>query len=288
MTCSVSDPFCDYLRVSYAPERSPASELVEVVSGLGGYCESSGNGVTSYRVGDGLLRCEVRRKWELLSLSGGVLQLLRTVGQFNDVLALLASEPYRVTRLDAALDLPQDGADVVASLRRQYPRECSLSRKSLPVTSLLGSRMDGRESGTFYVGHRTRARATARVYDKTLEAWVKRREVLPPTVRYEVTAGREFGATLRDASMPSSLFWHIASPSLLQAPPGVEPWSAREFEGWEAHVPDRTPAELLGLRVGNSPDLASMIDLADSLGASGRPHLLRLLARRLALEDRLC
>jgi hypothetical protein len=152
---------------------------------------------------------------------------------------------------------------------------------------ILGSRLDGMQSGTLYVGHRSRARATARVYDKMKEAWDNRREVLPPTTRYEVTASRDFGATLRDAYSPASLFWHIASPSLLAAPPGVVPWVSSDPEGWEFKPSDKLPSQVLRDRVEFSSELASLVDYADRDNGPGRDYLLRLLARKLGLEDRL-
>ena len=70
------------------------------------------------------------------------------------------------------------------------------------------------------LGHRTAARMTARVYDKSFEALKNRGEVYPlPVTRYEVTARKDSGVTLRDAAEPAAIFWHIASPALIPSKP---------------------------------------------------------------------
>jgi hypothetical protein len=122
---------------------------------------------------------------------------------------------------------------------------------------------------------------SARVYDKSFEALQERGQLIPPTTRYEVTATRHVGATLRDAAEPGPLFFHFASPSLLEAPPGVPPWESRESCAWEYQKPDLTPFEVLKRRVERSPDLAALEDLAATLGDEGRLVLARLIARRL-------
>jgi len=153
------------------------------------------------------------------------------------------------------------------------------------VRLLLDVRGDGRETGTFYVGHRTAARATARVYDKAWERLQRANETCPPRTRYEVTVRKDYGATLRDAAEPRRLFWHVASPALLDAPDDVEPWDSGWGGGWRAvDLPDPLPAEVLGRRVEFSPELAMLADIADRMGPEGRVWLARRLLAKLGVE----
>jgi hypothetical protein len=176
-----------------------------------------------------------------------------------------------------------DAADVIPSLMARYPDgRVNLSRKALQVSRMLQVREDGRESGTFYVGHRSKARYTARVYDKSLEALVRRGELLPTTTRFEVTACKDSGATLRDAALPTAIFWHIAAPALLKRPEGVPMWVPNQDLGWTAPAPSFNPAEVLQRRVESSAELEAFLQVADSMGSSGRSYLLHLITRRLS------
>lgn len=181
-----------------------------------------------------------------------------------------------------------DGADLVGLMRRRYPSgSVNLSRKAVPTSALLAVRpSDGKETGTWYAGRRTRARYTARVYDKAWEALQKRGELMPPTARVEVTAaGGDSGATLRDAAMPAALFWHIASPSLLDAPEGTPVWTPNQDLGWTAPTRDFDPAALLRRRVESFALLDALALVADELGPNGRDYLLHLIEARLRAPE---
>lgn len=133
-------------------------------------------------------------------------------GAWQEFLAILGSSPHAVTRVDLAVDLAMDGADLVDAMRARYPSGMvNLGRKSISTTLFLSVRPDGRETGTWYAGHRTKARATARVYDKAHQLWERDGTITLPRARVEVTARKGYGATLRDAALPEALFWHIAS-----------------------------------------------------------------------------
>ncbi|MNZ80335.1 Replication initiation factor [compost metagenome] len=220
-----------------------------------------------------------------VSISGGACAALRDLRLFEQALWVLHSSPHKVTRLDAALDLPMDAADVIQALCTRYPAgRVNLGRKALPVTRLTSTRMDGRESGTYYVGHRTAARFTARVYDKTLEALEKRGEVIPTRTRFEVTARKDSGATLRDAGLPEAIFWHIAAPALLQRPEGIPVWSPNTDAAWAAPARVFDPAETLRRRVEGSAELDALLGVADAMGSAGRSYLLHLLAKRVQAD----
>lgn len=277
--------FCDWLDVTFSPTDCPYPELNLLLLGAGFEVSRDAAGVRCYLPPDGargMVQVSHKARYAKVSLSGGACAALRALRLFEQVLWVLASSPHKVTRLDAALDLPTDAADVLAALQSRYPGGVvNLGRKGLPVTRMLATRGDGRESGTYYVGHRTAARFTARVYDKALEADSKRGELLPPTTRFEVTARKDSGATLRDAGVPSAIFWHIAAPALLNRPEGVPMWVPDLEAAWSAPPRLYQPAEVLQRRVEASPELDALLELADTLGPQGRRHLLHLLARRI-------
>jgi hypothetical protein len=297
MTCSPTEIFCDWLDTTYSPDSPVIDSTKYWAQSHGAMCFFSDDKVSSYRFGGegtasgadntGVLRFETAKHYSKISASGQVLAYLRSVGLFMDYLSEVSDDAHNVSRIDVSMDLPLDGAGVISKLRRKFSGgTCQLGRKSLPVQYQLGVNSAGRETGTFYAGHRTKARTTAAIYDKAWEAFQKRGEQLPPTTRYEMRMKSEkgrAGASLRDAAEPERLFWHIASPTLLKAPKGVEAWSSGWDGGWHYERPDKLlPAEVLARRIDFSPDLDSLIEVADSMGSGGRAYLLRLLERKVS------
>lgn len=287
MTCSpASDVFCDWLDVTYGPTDCPYPEVNRLLLDAGFVSRASKDYGTSLYVPPhphgGTLLIEHRSRWARISASGVCCEALRTSGHWMDYLSALSTAPHNVSRLDASLDRPVDGAIVIRELRARYPDgSARLGRKTLRAKTFLEVRRDGLESGTWYLGHRSRARTTARVYDKALELVTKYGETIAPTTRYEITAKSGSGVTLRDAAMPNDLFWHVASPALLQAPEGTNVWQSTDDLGWVS--PPRTfdPYALLSRRVDSLSDLDALALLADDLGPNGRATLLRLLDKRL-------
>lgn len=281
--------FTDWLDVTSPPDSSRTARVGLFLQSMDCSLVSSQAGVTSYQCGEGVVRVEQRSTWGRVSASGAALAHMRAVSMFLEYLSELSQGAHRVSRVDVALDLPVDGADSISEFRTTFSGGfAALSRKALPVSWMLENRpSDGRETGTMYLGHRCKARVTARMYDKAHEALRKRGEHVGPRTRYEITvrgeSGRE-GPTLRDAAEPTVLFWHYASPTLLQAPVGLSEWIPRSGEGWTYSRPDYLPADVLQRRVESSADLGGLIDLADSLGPHGRRHLLYLVSRRLGVN----
>lgn len=280
------DVFCDWLDVTYSPTDCPFPELNRFFLEAGFEVEQA-DGV-SYRYAvptvdpacRGSLLIELRARWARVSASGGVCGHLRDRGLWMDYLSVLSSSPHKVSRLDAALDLAMDGADLVDAMRKRYPTGAvCLGRKAVATSVLLAVREDGRETGTWYAGWRSRARVTARVYDKAQQMLVKFGQLVPPTGRVEVTV-RE-GVTLRDAAEPAAKFWHVASPALLQAPEGVPVWHYCEDLGWSAPKREFDPAAVLRRRVEAMAELDALAMVADDLGPEGRRYLVSLLEQRL-------
>lgn len=286
MTCSRSDLpiFCDWLDVTYSPDCAPFPAVNRLLLSAGFEAESADHTSFTYRLGRAFVMFGRSRGSMRASFSGAACSLFRNLGLWSELLSELSSVPHRVTRVDAALDLPMDGADLVDLMRRRYPGgTANLSRKASPTSSMLAVRpSDGRETGTWYVGNHKRTRYTARVYDKAWEALQKRGELMPPTARVEVTAkGGDSGATLRDAAEPAALFWHLASPAILDAPEGVSVWTPNRDLGWEAPKRDFDAAALLRRRVESLATLDALAAVADELGPEGRSYLLGLLETRL-------
>lgn len=280
---SLPASFCDWLDVTYSPVDCPYPELRLLLLGAGFEVSRDTGGCVVFLppTGRGVAKVTHASRFAKVSLSGGVCASLREARLWEEALSILGSSPHKVTRLDAAVDFPLDAADVISVLRGRYPSgSVNLGRKALPVKVMLAVRADGRESGTYYVGHRTAARHTLRVYDKALEMLEKYGQDLPPTTRVEVTARKDSGATLRDAALPSALFWHVAAPAIFLRPEGVPVWVPNTEMTYTA--PDRTyiPAEVLRKRVETSAELEVLLDVADSMGPSGRSYLLSLLQRR--------
>jgi hypothetical protein len=286
MTCSRSDlpVFCDWLDVTFSPECAPFPSVNRLLLDADFDAESVDGESYTYRNGRAVIMFGRTRGTMRASVSGSACALLRSIGRWNDLLSELSSVPHRVTRVDAAIDLPMDGADLVDLMRRRYASgSVNLTRKAVATSSFLAVRpADGRETGTWYAGRRSRARFTARVYDKAWEALEKRGEQMPPTARIEVTAGGgDSGATLRDAAMPAALFWHIAAPSLLDAPEGTPVWTPNQDLGWVAPTRKFNTAAVLQRRVESFAMLDALALLADDLGPEGRAYLLSLIEDRL-------
>jgi hypothetical protein len=286
MTCSPDDlpVICDWLDVTYAPDDWPYPDLNLLLLGAEFTVRREITGGSTYvpKDGYGAVKFITGAKFAKVSISGSACGALRDLGLWGDILFTLGTSPHRVTRLDGALDLLIDAAPVIAGLRARYPDgQVKLGRKALPVKVMLEVRPDGLESGTYYVGHRTAARKTVRVYDKALEMLSKRGVQLPPTTRIEVTARKDSGATLRDAFLPAALFWDIAAPAILKAPEDAPMWVPDTEMGFTAPVKEFNPAETMRRRVEVSAELEALLCVADGMGDAGRDYLLHLFTRRI-------
>lgn len=281
----MADIFCDYLSVTCHPDDS-------FIGDLRGWCEASWpvrfdiDGVAGFSVGShGLVSLAEDRnnKFHRASASGDALRRMRELGAFGEYLSLLSVVPHKVTRLDAAFDLPVDFPIVYAKLQERYPddRVC-LTRKESRVTHDVSARKsDGLRTGTWYVGKKSKARVTAAVYDKQEEALEKRGHILPPTTRFELRFSKDLGCTLRDAYMPKSLFYEFASPTLLPRPDGVDRW-VPHGDGWVGTaVEAKLTYRQLSDRIDNSPELLALQRMAVDLGEPGVELLLNRLGRSL-------
>jgi hypothetical protein len=254
---------CDWLDVTYAPDNTPERAVLDVLQLAGAECLNTDDKGSSWRVGTGIFKLQWKSTFHRFSASGAVLEHLRMCHLYMDYLSALSEAPHAITRLDAAHDVLTDSAPVIAKLRKRYPHECNLSRKALRTKSILETRTDGKESGTWYIGHKSKGRITARVYDKQLQMLNVHGVEIPATTRYELTFKKDVGPTLRDAAEPERIFWNYASPVLLKRPAGVPKWSSGWDIGWHYQKPEIALAGLLKSRIESSAELRAILTLAD-------------------------
>jgi len=281
--------FCDWLDVTFPPGTCPYPELNALLIGLGFRVEDSRDRLKwvyrpLIREGKGTFMIWQGSRWDKVSISGAACAELRAQGAWLEVLTLLADQPHTVTRIDATMDLPVDGADLFDSLRHSYPESVNLRRKALATSVIMRRRPDGRDTGTWYAGYRSGARLTAKVYDKAWQVLCDTGREILPCGRVEITAKGEYGATLRDAAAPDALFWEGASPAILQAPEGAPMRSNVESIGWKSKARVFEPAAVLRRRVEYMAELDALASVADSMGPAGREYLLQLLRRRLSAD----
>lgn len=296
-------PFCDYINATVPADRYETcrTDLLELVSAAGGRDAREG----LVFLGDGSFKYGVRYQVGFFSLSGRAIAALRSAPYpfWGEYLSVLGEGSHRVTRLDVALDDTEDAPPIVDRFyRRARGGQFQLTRKRIPASEVRREMaiavVDGRDTGTVYLGARTRD-VFARVYDKRDELLcfairqhgVASPELIAlndpgPLVRYEITLGRKVGASLRDAYEPEAVFWHFAGDALAplhRRRPECGPWIPREggFSVPRSGAPDFS--RQLRLLLETSHDVRRAVTLADRLGPYGRDYLASLL-RKMAPE----
>lgn len=277
------DVFCDWLDVTCSPDDSFIDKLHLYFDTLCCPVLSASDDHVLISVGEGKVVFNIKSRFHRSSVSGAVLRYLRERGKLDEYLYLLSTVPHKVTRLDAALDVSIDGPVVLRMLEQCFPDgKVSLTRKALQVTTMYSIRADGESTGTYYIGHRSNARVTARVYDKQAEMLAKGAICYPPTTRFELTFKKDHGCTLRDASMPKSLFYQYASPTLLERPDDVPDWEANSSYDWTGTpVAPAMSYALYKRRVELSPEVDRLASLAAELGPQGVTLALRAFEAKL-------
>lgn len=271
----------DWLDVTYSPADTPFEAVTLVLLSCGGECVYRDDEDSTWSLGTGKVKLSMHSRFARVSASGGALGELRLQGSFDQYLSALSESPHNVTRLDAALDVYTDFPPILDRLRSMFPTgKVPLSRKGLKVTTLLELRDDGLETGTWYAGHRSDAKVTARVYDKANEQ--RARKVPPGTfpdawTRYELTFRREVGCSLRDAAEPYRLFWSTAPTLGLVPPENVPEWFSGCLGAWKYVPPERPAAAKVQQLIQESSALKAIFDAAEH--ADCADWCLRLLVR---------
>jgi hypothetical protein len=273
---------CDYLDVTLPPDSLQVDAVLPLFDDLLGSWRVDGP-LMVFSASKSAASCKFTqgRRFQRLSFSGRLLEHFRAAGRFLDVLALLSDHPHNVTRADFALDVAASGADVLPGLFARDRGGYAFGRKAVPVERREREGLDGRLSGSVIYGDRRKHQASAIVYDKQLEAYEKRGEALPPTVRYELRLAREVGVSLRDVSDPAPCFYSFMSPDFVPRPPDVGVWE-RVGEPWRAGVvPERLPAARMLSVIDSCADLDTVARLAAEIGPEGLPFALSAIRKRL-------
>jgi hypothetical protein len=278
--------FCDWLDVTCSPDRSFVPAVREFLDRLCCEVRYSDEKSTTIRVGDyGVIRLDTEAKWHRASASGKVLAYLRSIERYGEYLHLLSEVPHSITRLDAACDYNLDTPAILRSLDRHFPDDrINFGRKALTITRLLSKRADKKLTGTWYAGHRQKAKVSARVYDKANEVAEKQGlYLLTHSTRVEFTARKAFGACLRDAYDPTSIYYSMGDPALMKTPADVSPWEPlAEFTAWTSpEMVDLLPYEIFKRRVERSSELDHLAELAAELGVVGVKLAVRVFEQRL-------
>ena len=271
----------DWLDVTYSPVDTPFETVVQVLLSCGGERVYHDDEDSTWSLGTGKVKLSVHPRFARVSASGGALAHLRSLDFFDQYLSALSESPHNVTRLDAALDVYEDFPPILDRLRSMFPTgKVPFSRKGLKVTTLLELREDGLETGTWYAGHRSDAKITARVYDKANEQRFRKVPVgtFPEAwTRYELTFRREVGCSLKDAHDPYRLFWTVAPTLGLVPPENVPQWHSGCLGPWKYTPVERPAAAKVQRMVEECSALKAIFDAAAQANCS--EWVLKLIAR---------
>lgn len=281
---SLGQPFCDWLDVTCSPDASFVEAVDHFLATRFVPAVFQDEVSRTYQYGAGKLKLIYTGRFHKVSLSGGVLEALRASGDLEAFLMVLSAYPHSITRLDAAQDFSIDGPEALRYLEARYPNDrVNLSRKAMRVNRNYSAReSDLQLTGTWYVGHRSKAKTTARVYDKSQEVFDKTGLMLAGKVtRIEITVKKAVGACLRDVADPERIFYHVASPALLPRPASVMPWSALDGYAWSLPPrDDDLTVDDFRRRVELSPDVDRLAKLASAFGEEGVAIASRIFAER--------
>lgn len=286
--------FCDYVQVtvptgSWRDTREAVQPVLDAV-GMSIEVDDERAGRVLWRSGDGTVSAKRIGGVVALGASGSVLAGLRMAGLLHRYLAELGSQPHRVTRLDATLDVAERTAPVIERLANAVVSSdgVALSRKRVSprhCTRYVTRTAQGDDTGTLYLGS---AQADVRLclYDKQQERIDKGLpDVGHPLTRYELRLRGGTGITLRDAAAPASVFWHYMAPAILPRPAGVAEWDAHG-SGFALELADvPLPAARLVRRVQASAEAAALVRLADEAGPYGFALLCTELRKLVATGD---
>jgi len=280
--------FCDWLDFTVPVEQHSIDSLSEFFCLLGFHVSKDG----SLRPPRGRGTIKITKYGSVIrvSVSGACLGFIRSEGLLTELVGWMAETPHHITRLDAAYDIEVPGHKILSSLIRKYRgKEVKLTQRGLPVTTILTSGNDGNQTGTFYVGHRSKAQVTARVYDKQHELYHNHGMMSGPLTRYEITVRGDrskVSPCLRDLYDPTSLFFHFASPSLLKSPSGVPRWEPNhEFSFKPTTLDGKTAYEVLERFIDTCGIVETLHHHTKRTGAYGRSYALKLLGDKLAALD---
>lgn len=288
-------PFCDYLSLSYrAGHRLEIDEFLFTSYGL--HIVPLDKHIRQYAIVEikdklkvmPILTIKENDYHTLVTIKGFGLSFLRKKpASFNALLMLLSEYPCNITRFDVAMDLAIDGADFLDSFKEKHPTGCiSINRKSQRLEWITSKRSDGRDTGSVYAGKGTKSRCKLRIYDKAYQILCTKDVVISPLLRVEFQLGTEYGVSLHDVLSPESLFWHLASPAVLDKPADLTcpAWFKREtFRPGvleRSGRVDKIPLHVIKDLVSDSSFISDLVCYSDkNIGSDGRRLLINHITR---------
>lgn len=266
---SLCEPFVDYLNIT-----SPKDNLQSLTNALRPFIDALGMSEVKqgfFRLPDceGTIKIFLKSNVSVFGASGQVLQRLRNKGLYNQYLAEFANYEHRISMMHVTCDYRIDAPKYLSKLYATAQKGAIyLTRKAinpLHVAMQVGRNLEGADTGTVYLGKRQNSDVWARVYDKRQERIAKGFDDPMPMLRVEIAVQSDVNATLRDASLPSDIFYHHASRSLVEAPASFTGWQPH---GQGFHIPpnqfEPTPHERLTFIAENSLDITRIFELASA------------------------
>jgi hypothetical protein len=258
----------DYLNLTVpSDQREPMQTCVEsYLEQCGGFERCA----DLWQVGaGGTAKFSSRGRVGIAGFSGVTLATMRAANLLDHFLHAVSEFNPRVSTLDMFVDVIAPGADVLPPLyRKACAGEVALTRKVAGhVRQLLspGAGADKRDTGTVYIGDRHTHDVTARIYDKQHERLEKKFPDPGPLTRFELTVRGAVGATLRDVSDPTELFWHYAAPDLMKRPADVGEWKSIAFERVLGTPPPVEPYQRLKRLFESSADVERLLSIARAM-----------------------
>ena len=251
--------FPDWLSISFPASVSPLIEVLDIFAQVESYeTVPKAKDKTLYRFLSGTILVTHTDSFHNISISGGVLELIRNCTLNSDFIMLLSSVPHNITRLDVAVDIPTPGHLVLSSLRSNHSAgTCDIAGHRRNITYVTSQDLFNpeRETGTAYFQSKSyRGYVKLRVYDKIHEIACSTDDKAVHTLlrsksltRYELTVSK--GASLDDYARPDNIFWHYMPETVLKRPQNVSvaPWSPSERVPYDS-VDKSSPTDYERLR----------------------------------------
>lgn len=218
-----------------------------------------------------------------LAYSGQAIAHFKALGLWGKLLSAVESGPDRnISMIHATLDIPTAAPPLVNALyRRVRTSGIQLGRKRIPsgqCRKYFSPDGDGNDTGTVYFG-RSNLDASGKMYDKRHERIQKGYADPGPLTRIELHISGRSGLTMADVVDPESVFYHYASPALVERPGQVKPWRPG---GCRLELPrgnPKTPAQRMKYLLETSSDVRQLLKLAEQVGPLGLDYLVRKLER---------
>lgn len=297
-SCEYGKVFCDWLDITFSKFYNDEFQFVDFFQDAGFVLKPSKVSKSLVlecavirSLGDisrGVVKIDVIEHGGVIrvSISGVALEYLRQENWFSEMIGFFSEHPYHITRIDSAMDVDAIGYKKIKDLRAKHPETCALSSRALRTKSILSRGFHGRSTGTFYVGHMSKARAMARCYDKRHQIWETTGHDIGFNVfRFEITTKFKrdgASASLRDVSVPEQLFYKYASPSLVRKPKSVSDWEPNRDGGFQIAKSDPSlPVDRMKYLIEENYLFERILKLSQETGGGGLDYAITLIRKEL-------